>query len=1372
MESGSLVLVQGSGWSGTCGVELWFDGLEGELIGFAIVDQKTGTIASDAVIPADATPGVHEVFARGLGFAVEFCGEPDGSAASAEVVIVEAESREPVVQLSVHEGTPGSTIVVTGAGFCTESGCSAVDVWFGGGLAAAGIQVAEDGTFVTEVILPVVSPLGLTELFAVQTDTDGQTHFGYGEFETTVRPDIADVPPVIQENDSSVVPILSGGSTGRRIGPMALGVVSLLGLTVLLALVPWAGIRLRRLPILRLLLIGVLGVRLRRGLFAAGLAAVVLLPVTFATAGPPLNALTDVNPDGLPSARFGGRAIGLTVSPTNALTVYTASELGGAWRSSDGGTNWTHVDEINTAVTRDVFFDPQDSSILIATGRSNGSTTTPGGVWVSSNGGTSWTQPATAIPPCTSQPTFWSGAIPNDPAAHVNVYIGTSCGIAISGDSGGTWTHVDPCTSADAAWCTGSKSYFDVVAQVVGGMVQLDVCGDEGFFRSTDGGTTWSAPDPNSPARRTPNRNPCHVATAPGDPNTVFLANWSGVNAQGFCVSQLLESNSGGGAGTWNATTVTDSNCRDAWVVTHPALDGHGGHFEVYVGTSKRVRVQHCDLNNTPRCSPTLVDWPEVDSGAHSDPSDIAFDTSAPNGCPVVLSTDGGLSTSGDCGATWDDGNRGYHALDIRGFAGVIHGGHSDLYFGTQDNGLYMSLDNAATWSRPASADVYNVLADPVAPGRVFYRRCFGCGDNIADDHHANLAGFNDPPGTIPTTAVATQFGPQSYAFVTNDGAMPPTWSVWVTTNEGGNWSQMGPNLPGNPGEIKASGPAANPTFYLRLNVGGNRRIYRLTGAFDATATLALANTGLSRPSSAWDVDPSNPNLLYASDVTLDQMMSSTTGGAVWVVDQELTDLVTRFGTYPFSPSQTGSQPRAVAFDPNSSRVFVGTRTSGLFASATDGASWTEVPGGQALGFYRDFFFDSSDGAIYAATQGRGLWRVDLLLADLSIAKTDAPDPAVAGESLTYTVTVENGGPDTAHEVVVVDTLPSDVMYVSDTAPGGCVEAPVDVLNCDLGDIVNGGVVAFDIVVDIDPAAVFNAGGPITITNEATVSSSVVDTDATNDTVTEDTDVVAVADLEILSFAAIDPPAQIIVGDTHDVTLRKIITNNGPSAPMDVHVSVSATGTPGVTVVPAVQDDVAPAVGLGEMRQVDETFTLSCQEASNHSFTFTNVIEPNDPADTDPDLSNNIAEVTIDVVCVVPVQINIKPGSDPNSIDLGNSTVAVAVLTTEAGEYGLPLAFDATTIDPLSVRFGPADLVFNGLGGAAERHNRGHIQDSRELDEVTKDGDLDMMLHFRANETGLADADTEACVYGTWEDEFGDQHVFFGCDAIRVVPPK
>ena len=46
--------------------------------------------------------------------------------------------------------------------------------------------------------------------------------------------------------------------------------------------------------------------------------------------------------------------------------------------------------------------------------------------------------------------------------------------------------------------------------------------------------------------------------------------------------------------------------------------------------------------------------------------------------------------------------------------------------------------------------------------------------------------------------------------------------------------------------------------------------------------------------------------------------------------------------------------------------------------------------------------------------------------------------------------------------------------------------------------------------------------------------------------------------------------------------------------------------------------------------------------------------------------------------------INVRPQGFPNSINL-NTDATLAALTTAAGEYGLPLDFDATTIDPLSV---------------------------------------------------------------------------------------
>jgi hypothetical protein len=242
----------------------------------------------------------------------------------------------------------------------------------------------------------------------------------------------------------------------------------------------------------------------------------------------------------------------------------------------------------------------------------------------------------------------------------------------------------------------------------------------------------------------------------------------------------------------------------------------------------------------------------------------------------------------------------------------------------------------------------------------------------------------------------------------------------------------------------------------------------------------------------------------------------------------------------------------------------------------------------------------------------------------------------------------------------------------------------------------------------------------------------------------------------------------VVIGTSLPVTVLTTFTNNGPSAPIDVTVTRTATASAGSSIAPSSITSQVSALKKGDVRQVRDTYTITCSAPGVHTFAVTADIEPLHAVDVDPDTSNNRNQTSLSVDCIVPVAINIKPKSYPNAFNLGSSGgVPVAVLTTRAGEYQLPLAFDATQIDPETVLFGAHDLVFRESGGAHATNS--HLEDSYELDEKTKDGDTDMLLQFPTAGTGLTASDTQACVKGQFLAANGNRYKFFGCDSAAIT---
>lgn len=163
--------------------------------------------------------------------------------------------------------------------------------------------------------------------------------------------------------------------------------------------------------------------------------------------------------------------------------------------------------------------------------------------------------------------------------------------------------------------------------------------------------------------------------------------------------------------------------------------------------------------------------------------------------------------------------------------------------------------------------------------------------------------------------------------------------------------------------------------------------------------------------------------------------------------------------------------------------------------------------------------------------------------ADISVLKT-APATVVAGNNMTYGITVANAGPSDAAVFNVSDALPAGTTYVSGNQTSGpalsCTTPAVGtngLVSCSLATFAAGSSATFDLVVNVSPGVASGSN----LFNAAAVSAATTDPNGANNASPAATAVSTVADLSVAKSG----PATVNAGS--NITYTVTVGNAGPS---------------------------------------------------------------------------------------------------------------------------------------------------------------------------------------------------------------------------------
>jgi hypothetical protein len=800
---------------------------------------------------------------------------------------------------------------------------------------------------------------------------------------------------------------------------------------------------------------------------------------TLLTAWVPIGPAPIVNGQTAGSLPVSGRVTAIAADPGNANTVYVASAGGGIWKTTNANNsspNWTPLTDnvtdgsgnpipefMGAVAETDATSGAHSGSQIVYAGTgeaNNGIDAFYGkGILVSTNGGSTWTLttgPSNAFNGQTVEKIVLDPSDTSGGTAYAVIDgFGTdgkngNTGIWKTTNFGANWTNMTVANTGPFGANANVDEWSDLVIDphtpstiyaAIGTYVgaNFGFTADNGIYKSTDGGSTWSLLS-NGPTG-SGNNLVGRISLAIYDDGTTneLLASvaQNTVNGTGGLLDMVLSKD--GGTSFATLTNTPDYLNPQGWYDTTLGIDPTNPNYFYAAG----IMAHQGD----PTFSGSPVEsfnagasWTNIATiagiGPHTDSHGLAFDA---NG-NVLEGDDGGIfrlnNPTNTLSQTWSDLNGN---LSITQFTGIaVDPTNGNVIGGSQDNGTEKYTDSTA-WTRIQFGDGGMVRLDPT-------------NDQIIYTETANGGLFVSTNGGSNFTFVGSNlfgnkvnfYGP--YVLDSAGNVYYGTDDLLFSSNHGAIFSSIG--TPGvnnfNPGDAAidavAVAPGTNNVVYV--SAGGHMFVSKNAQSSATWTEIDLPNGSSTNGigdfgQDAIAVDPSD-----ATGGTAYAVVPAFTGGSKHVYK------TTTFGVSwtDISGNLPDTPCNAVTVSPDGKTVYVGTDV-GVYSTSNGGTTWSLLGTGLPFVKVTDLEDVPSLNILAAGTHGRGMWEIPTVAAPVVTSITPTSGPASGGTSVTINGSGFTGATavDFGSTVVNTFTINSD-NKITVTSPAGSGKVDVTVV--------------------------------------------------------------------------------------------------------------------------------------------------------------------------------------------------------------------------------------------------------------------------------------------------------------------------------------